>query len=217
MRLHNLAIALAAVGCFAAFTATTAKADNIVLTSAPSINFTGNGSGALTFSSAGGSGNATLNLGGSSISGTTLFGALSGATGTESGGIFTITSGGTQTFSFTGGGDSLSGTITWVGIKDGTSTPQFDVGSFLTVGSVSGGSAFMSDFPVGSKDEIDMTLNASTYLSTLSFTTNSESLSFSSGQILSAPEPSTLAMLAMGLLAAGLAGGFLRRREDSVA
>jgi hypothetical protein len=191
-----------------------ALADEIGLGGATgSISFTSVGNGTLTFSTSGFTVSAPLATfqspkGTVLSSGTATLGAMSGTTGTDVGGIFTLSPSVSESFSYTAtspaGTDALTGTITWVGIKDGTSTPSFDVNSFLTVATVAATSsaAFKADFPVNGTSEIDFTLNANPTLAALALASagTTEALSFSSGEVVPTPLPATLPLLATGLV-----------------
>ena len=215
-----LALAVVAVVALAALPQI-ARADEIGIGGAAgTISFTSNGDGTLSFSTSGftaGSPLATFQspTGTPQDSGGATFGAMSGTTGVESLGIFPLT-GVTESFTFTSGTDSdvLAGTITWVGIKDGTTSPQFDVNSTLSVTSVSGDSTFVNDFPKGSTAEVDFTIANPTSGLTLTDLAGktagtSESFSFSAGQVTPVPEPGTLALFGSGLI--GVAG-LIRRK-----
>ncbi len=193
-----------------------ARADQIGLGGANgTITFTSNGDGTLSFSTGGftvsfplatfQSPNGTVQDAGSAI-----LGPMNGGTGLESNGDFSITSGGTENFNFssTTDADALSGTITWAGIKDDTTTPMFDISSFLNIASSSGDPQFTTDFPVGRLAEIDMTISGPTTLTALADGSagTKGTYNFSSGELHAVPEPATFILLGAGLLALGLIG-----------
>jgi hypothetical protein len=209
--------------------APTAKANLIGLSASPgTMTFDKLATGGLSFTTSGftfaaGAANWQVPTGNIVFTGSAALGALSGTTSAiNASGIFPIITQvpATESFNFTGGGNTLNGTITWTGgpgIKDGTSTPQFDVGAFVDVTSCACSGTFLADFPVGSQAGIDFTLNlpAGTTLTGLA-TGASTTGTFSSGEDvpgtpLGVPEPASLTLLGSVLLGFGL----LRRRRTS--
>jgi hypothetical protein len=181
-------------------------------------------SGAITFS---GAGTSTIAFVGSCgfancVSGYAYLGSSAGTynmwitgnnptfTATSDANLFAVNmNGGTLHFSFSLGSSSFAGTITLTTLKDGTLAPQF-LGS-LNVTSATG--VFAGVYAPGQTLPFDMTI-ALPSGSALVDQVNaglaaSTSGSVSSGEIIPAPEPGTIALLGTGLLAVG---GFLKRK-----
>ena len=177
----------------------------------------GNSSGTMPFTSAGGGEikypTATFSLTGASFTGTPAISLATGklvvgasTTQPESAGVFPLTTQGASTFQFTGSGNTVSGTVLWGGIKDNTTSPQFDVNAVFTVTSVSGtNAAFLADFKKGSQSEIDFTLNTPITLTTLAGDAAGTKTTgtFSSGEVVPIPEPTSLTILGSALAALG--------------
>lgn len=191
MKLHNLAIAVAIVGLLAVFTARPAHADTITLNASSSgtINVTGNTDGTYTvvFSS--------------TVSG-----------GTSTGGTYSFNNVGTITFSSctTSGGctanTGTSGTLTVNGITYS--------GLTFTLLDGDGQGVTFKWTATGLSSPNDMALNTNdTFTGLYQSGLSTGDVGISSGEINTVPEPSTLGMLAIGLLAVGLAGSFVRWRE----
>jgi len=130
------------------------------------------------------------------------------ATGNPS--LFAVNmNGGTLHFSFSLGSSSFAGTITLTTLKDGSLAPQF-LGS-LNVTTATG--VFAGVYSPGQTVPFDLTIslpNGSAFVDQVnSGLASSTSGSISSGEIIPAPEPGTIALLGTGLLAIG---GFLKRR-----
>lgn len=214
MRLHNLAIALAVAGLFAAFTATPARADQINL-----------GNNTCTGGPVAVSSTPSMTGAAFSCSDDTSFSSIHGNQGNFD---WSLTPGGTGTTATisiqpcavaastcTTTDWDITGTATWTsGTYIGGSTNAFVLdGNFLVTG-ISGtnpANPWYGDYVVGSSYGMDLILQGCTQTGG-----GYSCTSPSSGEII-AGEPSALTMLAMGLLAVCLAGGFLRRREVSVA
>lgn len=115
--------------------------------------------------------------------------------------------GGTLHFSFSLGSSTFAGTITLTTLKDGTLAPQF-LGS-LSVTSATG--LFAGIYAPGQTIPFDMTISLpkGPTVGQVNAAGGSTSGSVSSGEIIPAPEPGTIALLGSGLLAVG---GFLKRR-----
>jgi len=70
-------------------------------------------------------------------------------------GQYTVTSTATSIFFFGGGGNSINGFVTWVFLQDNTPNPKF-FGN-LTITASSGSAAFVSNWPAGAIDTIELT------------------------------------------------------------
>jgi hypothetical protein len=142
---------------------------------------------------------------------------------TESGGTITMTSinggatfdvqmnGATLAFSWTSGSNFLTGNLTLTSASDNTPSPRF-VGTLLVTG-VSAG-LYSTFWPAGDTVNMDFTLTLGsnpTLENVFNHTTaTSTSGSYSSGQVLPAPEPISVALFGSGLI---MVGGILRRRS----
>jgi len=189
-----------------------AQADQITLgNSSQAITFTGNGANAVLVSIAGLSGNAFF---ASDPLGTFSFGATTFTAGPESGGLFAAGPN-AESFTFTGGdGDTLSGTVTWSVLQDGTSQPVFF--GLLTITSKAGDAAFLSPWgATAAIDFITMPLSSGGTLDQVAAGTGSASAGISSGEVFPTPEPSTTALLAVGLGLVGLAVRVQQRSDGT--
>jgi len=126
--------------------------------------------------------------------------------------IFAVNmNGGTLNFSFAIGQSSITGAIQLTTLKDGTNAPQF-LGS-LTVLNSSG--VFASLWKAGNVVPLDLTVSlpqgSALVDQVVAGTAGSTSGTLSSGEILAvtAPEPTSIALIGSGLLAIG---GVLKRR-----
>jgi len=125
-------------------------------------------------------------------------------TTTASPDVFAVNmNGGTMNFSFSIGSDSLAGTIQLTTLKDGTANPQV-IGT-LTVSSATG--LFAALWKAGNVVPLDMTiyLGNNPFVGGVVTSGNGSSTSgvISSGEIVSAPEPTSIALIGSGLLAIG--------------
>jgi len=179
--------------------------------SSQAITFTGNGANAVSVSIAGLSGKAFFDA---DALGTYSFGATTFTAGPQSGGLFPAGPN-TENFSFTGGdGDTLSGTVHWNVIQDNTPQPKFF--GLLTILSKAGDAAFLSTW--GSTAVIDfitMPLSSGGTLDQLAVGTGSATAPISSGEVFPTPEPSTTALLGIGLVLVGIAVRVQQRRDGT--
>ncbi len=189
-----------------------AHADQITLgLSSQNITFTGNGSGSVTVSTTGLTGNAFFD---SDVLGTYALGAATFMAGPQAAGLFPTT--GTESFSFTSpDGDALTGTITGSQIQDNTTQPKF-FGS-LKIATITGDAAFLSAMgAVNSIDRIDFTTNplvGTTSLDALALTTGSATATVSSGEVVGTPEPSSLVLFGIGLVVLCV---YMRRKLETL-
>jgi hypothetical protein len=130
------------------------------------------------------------------------------ATGTPN--VFAVNmNGGTMNFNFLSGSSAINGTIQLTSVAS-TSAPQF-IGT-LTVSGSSG--IFAALWKAGNVVPLDFTVSLPPGSSLVSQVVNGQAGStfgsISSGEILAAPEPATIALIGSGLLAIG---GVLKRRK----
>ena len=131
-------------------------------------------------------------------------------TATSSPDVFAVNmNGGTLNFSFSVGSSSITGTIQLTTLKDGTDAPQI-LGT-LTVSSATG--VFAALWKAGNIVPLDLTISlpqgnpfVGTVVNGGAKGTNG---TVSSGEIISAPEPTSIALIGSGLLAVGT---MLKRR-----
>lgn len=131
-------------------------------------------------------------------------------TTTSSPDVFAVNmNGGTMNFAFSIGSAKLDGTIQLTTLKDGTANPQV-IGT-LTVSSATG--LFAALWKAGNIVPLDMTiyLGNNPFVGGVITSGNGSGTSgvISSGEIVSAPEPTSIALIGSGLLAVGT---MLKRR-----
>ncbi len=131
-------------------------------------------------------------------------------TATGSPDVFAVNmNGGTLNFSFSVGSSSFAGTIQLTTLKDGTDAPQI-LGT-LTVSSATG--IFAALWKAGNVVPLDMTISlqpGNPFVGTVvSGGAGSTTGTVSSGEIIAAPEPTSIALIGSGLLAVGT---MLKRR-----
>lgn len=118
--------------------------------------------------------------------------------------------GGTLNFSFSLGASSLTGSIVLITLKDGTMAPQF-LGALKVTGATG---AFASLWAASSQAPFDLTLSIpaghALVDQVVSGTAANTTAANSSGEILPVPEPTSIALIGAGLLAAG---GLLKRAK----
>lgn len=227
MRLQNLAIVLIAVGFMAAFSATSARADSLITLGGSNGGFTFTGTGSRTsISFTIGNGSPLIVTGtaqnGFPDSGYVYLGpgttTLTEVSSTLTSSYWTASS--TQTFSFCFSGSStsctstnayLQGTLSLVDLSQTNSTANTDTLLSVNLTNLSGTDA--SYFGNGGVLGLTLDLSPTNLDTLLGSSNNGKTLtaSLSSGEV-DTPEPSTTAMLLLGLLAVGLAGAFVRRR-----
>jgi len=179
--------------------------------SSQAITFTGNGANSVSVSMPVLSGNAFFDA---DPLGTFSFGATTFTAGPESSNLFPAGPN-TESFSFTGGdGDSLSGTVHWSVIQDNTPQPKFF--GLLTITSKAGDAAFLSNWgSTAGIDFITMPLSSGGTLDQLAAGKGSASAGISSGEVFPTPEPSTTALLAVGLVLVGIAVRVQQRSDGT--
>ena len=187
---------------------------SIGASSSGSVTFTGTGTGNISATQTAIIGQGSDTLGGA---GTYTLSGFSARTFTSAGnGVWTAPAGTTETFNYVSGANNLTETLTIQALDDGSANPHFNGTDVVTA--ISGSAAFIATFGgVGRGSIWDYAVDsiAPNNLDALSLTTLTLApTGISSGQVnpnALVPEPTTLALLGVGLLGLGVVGARRKR------